>query len=280
MDELQNIRFVSRVGQNNHLISFDNNNNLVLTEFFHQLEKDASEFKPDLLVLDTVADLFNGNENSRIQVREFIQNACGRLAKLINCAVLLCAHPSESGMQKGTGSGGSTAWHNSLRSRWYLQHSNNKSENQNSRILTKVKANYGASGVCKKLKWQDGIFVTESSEAKPTDNLNDIIKIIESEALKGNFYTVNQFAQNFESQLLVSNRSLNSKLVLAAKQSVVKFFTDPSKYGVHQKQSNYGYLCTDNSKIETKDGVVKIIATHLKINTKLTKITLEEKAND
>ena len=45
---------------------------------------------------------FGGNENNRTQVRQFVQNACAQIARKINGAVLLCAHPSGSGIQRKT----------------------------------------------------------------------------------------------------------------------------------------------------------------------------------
>jgi RecA-family ATPase len=135
MKDLGNIRIISRVCKNNLLVKFDSNNNAYPTKFFNNLHGDILKYEPDLVVLDTVADLFAGNENNRPQVRQFIQNICGRIAQVIDGAVLLCAHPSESGMQKGNGSCGSTAWNNTVRSRWYLKQSDNVAE----RILSRVK---------------------------------------------------------------------------------------------------------------------------------------------
>ena len=69
--------------------------------------------------------MFAGDENSRPQAQEFI-GLLKRLARKQNCALLLLAHPSLSGMATGTGMSGSTAWSNSVRSRLYLERGEDK----------------------------------------------------------------------------------------------------------------------------------------------------------
>ena len=59
--------------------------------------KAAKDMGARLVILDTAADLFGGNENDRGQVRQFM-NALSRIAMKINGAVVLCAHPSRAGM--------------------------------------------------------------------------------------------------------------------------------------------------------------------------------------
>src|SRR5690606_40940583 len=65
-------------------------------------------------------DLFGGDEINRNQVRRFI-GMLRALAIAFDTAVVLLSHPSVQGMQTGTGTSGSTAWNNSVRSRLYLR---------------------------------------------------------------------------------------------------------------------------------------------------------------
>ncbi len=58
-----------------------------------------------------------------------------------DCAVLLLSHPSLTGLNSGTGTSGSTAWNNSVRSRLYLQ-----ATSPDTRTLKVVKANHGKVG--------------------------------------------------------------------------------------------------------------------------------------
>lgn len=161
-DLADKVRLVSRVGADNFLMVFDGKDSGQLTPFYHELFADIIDFKPSVVVLDTVADLFGGNENNRAHVRQFIQNCCARIARAINCAVLICAHPSDAGLQRKTGTGGSTAWNNTVRSRWYFSRPTNQ-ENGNSRVLSRKKSNYGPMQSEINLEWLDGAFIVSGS---------------------------------------------------------------------------------------------------------------------
>ncbi|PND20955.1 ATPase [Ensifer sp. MMN_5] len=134
------------------------------------LEKYAREFKPRLIVLDTAADLFGGDEIKRAQVRQFIA-MLRKLAMEIDCAIILLAHPSVAGMQTGTGSSGSTAWNNSVRSRLYLTRPTDKDADPDLRILKTMKSNYGKTGDEIRLRWKDGSFVLDDGKPSPGNAL-------------------------------------------------------------------------------------------------------------
>lgn len=156
----------SRVGENNILMNFKGDS-AELTELYRQIEEKALECEAQLIVIDTAADTFGGNENIRGQVRQFI-GCLNRLAKRINGAVLLCAHPSVSGMASGEGYGGSTAWNNSVRSRLYLKcvdttHSKTI-EPDNKRLLSRKKSNYAQAGDEIELYWKDGVFINHDND--------------------------------------------------------------------------------------------------------------------
>jgi RecA-family ATPase len=118
---------------------------------------------PDLLVLDTLADYFPGNENDRAQARQFIGMLRG-LAINHRCAVVMLAHPSVAGMASGTGTSGSTGWNNSVRSRLYLSRvvHDGYEQNPDARVLRKMKSNYSGIGGEIALTWQNGVFVAEA----------------------------------------------------------------------------------------------------------------------
>src|SRR4029450_5147868 len=76
-----------------------------------------------------------------------------RLCRDNDCAVLLLAHPSLSGMSTGRGTSGNTAWNNSARSRLYFEavkhkddERNEEQESETLRTLTVKKSNYGPTG--------------------------------------------------------------------------------------------------------------------------------------
>ncbi len=70
------------------------------TPLLHSVEVWVRRLKAELLVLDAAADLYGGEENSRAQVRTFIQLLRG-IALRNDCAILLLSHPSVDGMKTG-----------------------------------------------------------------------------------------------------------------------------------------------------------------------------------
>lgn len=135
------------------------------TDLFREIDAYMADLAPALLVLDTLADLFPGNENDRAQARHFIGLLRG-LAIRHDCAVVLLAHPSLSGLASGSGTGGSTAWSNSVRSRLYFSRivQDGYEADTAKRVLTTKKANYGEIGGELVVTWQGGVFVPEAAE--------------------------------------------------------------------------------------------------------------------
>jgi RecA-family ATPase len=78
---------------------------------------------------------------------------------------LVLSHPSVAGMATKTGTSGSTAWSNSVRSRLYLERPQSEDGveiDPNARVLSVKKANYGKTGEQIKLRWNDGVFVRDN----------------------------------------------------------------------------------------------------------------------
>jgi RecA-family ATPase len=133
-----------------------------LTAFFDHLLDEVKHFGAQFVVLDTAADLFGGNENIRSQVRQLVANACGRIARETKGAVLVCAHPSLSGIATGFGSSGSTAWNNTVRSRLYLTQEKAEDGDKSDpdlRNLARKKSNYARADESLTLRWTDGVMV-------------------------------------------------------------------------------------------------------------------------
>jgi hypothetical protein len=75
-----------------------------------------------LVIVDNASDTFDGDENNRRHVRAFVRQL-GELATANNAGVLLLAHIDKSAARfgaRGNSYSGSTAWHNSARSRLSL----------------------------------------------------------------------------------------------------------------------------------------------------------------
>ena len=174
--DLGGVRWISRVGNENLLMTFSADGRGVASPFFEQIVNAAREFGARVVVIDTAADAFAGNENIRPQVRQFI-SLLTRLAREINGAVILLAHPSQTGKATGSGDGGSTAWNNSVRSRLYLRRPGqpdsakgksaeaDEPTDPDARILSRLKANYAASGVELAVRFDRGAFVLAEGAA-------------------------------------------------------------------------------------------------------------------
>jgi len=136
------------------------------TPLFHRLHNAVCSIKPQTLVIDTSADVFAGNENDRMQVRQFVGLLRG-LAIEGNCSVLLCSHPSLTDINTGTGLSGSTGWHNSVRARMFFKTATTgqgEEPDPELRELLFMKNNYGPIGAHVLLRWKNGVFVPEPSE--------------------------------------------------------------------------------------------------------------------
>lgn len=162
-DDLENLQMVSRVGMPNELWQVDKygkpNGE---SEFYSQILNEAKAFGAQLIVLDGLHDLFPGNENSRPEARRFI-NMLRRIALETDGAVVLCAHPSLSGLNSGSGTAGSTAWNNAVRSRLYLTKPKEEDDtDRDARVLKSMKSNYGKTGDEIRIRWKEGVFVTDA----------------------------------------------------------------------------------------------------------------------
>jgi RecA-family ATPase len=133
---------------------------------------------PRLVIIDTIADTFGGNQNDAGQVRQFVQFGLGRLARTIGGAVVACAHPSRTGQFTGTGESGSVQWDATVRSRLYLSpppkdKAKDKEDDEpvdpDARVLTRKKANYAARDDAINLRWHDGVFTAETGVGDDLD---------------------------------------------------------------------------------------------------------------
>ncbi len=77
------------------------------TPLCRELRASAVEHQARLLLLDSLHDVFSGNENFRPEARAFVQ-LMSNIAGRINGAVVVLAHPSFKGLDRGSGTSGST----------------------------------------------------------------------------------------------------------------------------------------------------------------------------
>jgi RecA-family ATPase len=156
------LHVLSFAGRDAILAYADRSDRVHPTPLFEQLKKEALRIRPKLIVIDTVADVFSGNENDRAQTRQFITLQRG-LAIEIDGAIILASHPSLTGIASGSGLSGTTAWHNSVRARMYMKSAADDSDDD-LRLLQVKKNNYGKVSENIVLRWRDGVYVPEPRE--------------------------------------------------------------------------------------------------------------------
>lgn len=161
--DLADLALMSRVGEDNVLLHFGRDDNQARdSEFLRQLEHEIKESGAQLIVLDSLHDLFAGNENIRPQARLFM-NRLRRIALEVEGAVVLIQHPSADGLKSRSGTSGSTAWNNAARSRLYLERPRDGEREivNDERVLRVKKANHAPAGIKIKLRWERGCFVRD-----------------------------------------------------------------------------------------------------------------------
>jgi RecA-family ATPase len=173
MKDLDGVQMESRAGRDCVLMNFKQwGGDGQLTPMYDQLSYAADQHKAEIIILDTRADVFGGNEIDRNQPRAFIR-ALRRLALRRQAVVILTEHPSVDGISSGTGRSGSTGWNNSVRSRLYLTMPKKKGGDDddkptNDRLLRTVKSNYGRFGGKVGVTWDQGVFrLTQDLTAAP-----------------------------------------------------------------------------------------------------------------
>ena len=110
--------------ENPELFSADSRGAGETTATYFELRKLVQSEGVGLVVVDNASDAYGGDEIQRRQVRAFMR-ALVEVARLTNCAVMLLAHVDKTtsrtrSAEGGEGYSGSTAWHNSARSRLFM----------------------------------------------------------------------------------------------------------------------------------------------------------------
>jgi RecA-family ATPase len=159
--DLGAMRWLPRLGEDNVLMTFDNGR-AHRTPLLEQLLAIVKEHAAGLVITDTLADIFSGNESDRGQARLFAQSALGYIARETGAASLTLAHPSLTGMANGSTGSGSTGWKGTFRSQLYLEPpepEEGEPPDADIRVLRRAKANYARRDETIEIRWKDGVFV-------------------------------------------------------------------------------------------------------------------------
>ncbi len=210
--DLAAMRWLPRLGADNVLMNFDNG--LARhTPLFGQVLAAAREHDARLIVSDTLADVFSGNENDRSQARQFAQATLGFLARETQGAVLALAHPSLAGAANGSTGSGSTAWKGTFRSQLYLttpKADEGDPPEPDIRALTRAKANYARRDETIELRWKDGVFIPLHA---PTGILGSIerrtcervfLDLLDKVTAEGRHVSENSHASNYAPKIFGS----------------------------------------------------------------------------
>lgn len=157
---------------------------LSATPLMEEVEDEAAG--ADLVIVDNASDAFGGNENERRGVAAFIRRLSG-IARKHGAGLILLAHIDKAAARHGANGNsysGSTAWHNSARSRLALV-----LQEDGTVELVHEKNNLGKCADMQRLAWNDhGVLVPHTFDPQTADD--DAAK--DSEAALRALYAANQ----------------------------------------------------------------------------------------
>lgn len=154
------LEVVDLVSSESVLWERDQRDSTTLRVPYFELQHRMREHETEVLFVDGITDTYAGNENSKPEVKRYVRS----LIKLIDPnrgAVLLIGHiakPGASGIPTVEGYSGTTAWHNSVRARWYLypetaKDDDGQSDRTGELILELQKSNLGPMDRALRFAW-------------------------------------------------------------------------------------------------------------------------------
>jgi RecA-family ATPase len=142
------------------LVTADRLGKVTKTALLRQVEAWIHAHRPILVVIDSIAAVFDGEAIARRQVRSFLA-MLRKIARENETAIVLLDHPSVRGMVDGSGTANSVDWRNSVRAMLHL--SDADKNDPDIRELEVKKSNYGRAGEKIKLRWNGLTFVPATS---------------------------------------------------------------------------------------------------------------------
>jgi len=157
--------------ENPELFAADQRSAGDVTSTYVELSRLVQSTGAGLVVVDNASDSFGGDEINRRQVRAFMRSL-GQVARLTDCAVCLLAHVDKGTSRNrkaegGEGYSGSTAWHNSARSRLFMTR-----DESGLLTLEHQKSNLGRMREPIALVWPEGGLPMLAEDAPNFDGLN------------------------------------------------------------------------------------------------------------
>jgi RecA-family ATPase len=178
------------------LCRVDRNSHVSPTPLLQQIDAWIAQHRPRLVVIDSVAAVFDGEAIARRPVRAFLA-MLRAIARRHDVAILLLDHPSVRGMADGSGTANSVDWRNSVRSMLHL--SDPDREDPDERTLEVKKSNYGRSGDRVKLRWSGSSFTTapmaSAARLRAARGVDELfLRLLEERNAQGRCVTPNKAA--------------------------------------------------------------------------------------
>lgn len=246
-----------RVGEDNVMVRWDRDGKATLGALYSEVVAMVEETEPSLLILDTLADVYGGNEIDRPQVNYFVKTVLGGLIKQRAAAgkpltVLLLGHPSVAGKASGSGYSGSTAWNNAVRCRMYLTKPEEGGSDE--RILTRGKANYAASGdeTAVRLFYADGVLHAQNDAADGDSILwaakRDIVTLVDKAWNAGEPYSAQKTHKRFIHFALVAEMTRGGFDTQVVRQAIRELSIDDGKITVSNSHGKRGYRSANSER--------------------------------
>ena len=241
-------------------------------------------YPPDIICIDPIRNFFDGgSENDNNDMIFFLKNRIEKLRAMINpdMGVILCHHTrkmrkkdvEEDPFQAFSGAGSLRGFYSS----GLIMH---RPEENESKIHLHFELRNGAS-IPKKIvekvknKWVELNLFSESLikkeygkklNAERDRKCDAILSLIDSQALKGNVYTMHQFSEVFENKMsLGCTDTIKKRILVLASKGHIRFSRNWSEFGFANVPSKYGIMCIKNMKRMIAGGSLKeVSATHFK----------------
>jgi RecA-family ATPase len=224
------------------LVSVDRFGKVQKSPLFESTVRWIEEHRPSVVVIDSVAAVFDADAIARRQVRTFLATL-RKVAQATGTAIVLLDHPSVRGMADGSGTANSVDWRNSVRSMLHL--SDPDKDDPDVRTLEVKKSNYGKSGEKTKLRWSGLTFTTDAAgqtapyRAAAELRLDDLfMRLLEERNAQGRWVTPSKAAGYAPKEFAImpgaegcTAAALANAMerLLTAKRIIVETFGPPSK---------------------------------------------------
>ena len=244
--------------------------------------------KIDIICIDPIRNLFDGgsptsSENDNNAMLFFLQNRIEKLRSMLNpdMGIILCHHTKkikkkeveEDPFQAFSGAG-------SLRSFYSSGLILHRPDELYSRINLYFELRNGSSIPRKIVEKEDNKWVElnpyserlikqdygSKLDAERHRKSDVVLDLIAEEALKGNLYTSNQFAEKFESKAsLGGNKTIRERISVLATKGYIKFTNEATSLGYERCRSKYGLICVENMEFTNNSGSKQnVLPTHFK----------------